>query len=81
MDLYETTTQSFVLRVWVERPAEPGVPMLWRGHITQLPTGSRRYVQTLDAVLAFIAGYINAMDRDSGSGTSRSEGTEGGGSC
>ena len=62
MDLYEATTQSFVIKVWVERPAERGVPMLWRGHITHVPSGKRRYVQSLDTVVAFIAGYIDAMN-------------------
>jgi hypothetical protein len=55
----EATTHSFVIRLWLEHGA--GGHALWRGHITHVPSGARRYIQDLDGISAFIAPYLEAL--------------------
>jgi hypothetical protein len=61
MDL-ESDTQSFIVKVRVEeesaKEAERG---LWRGHITHVSSGRRRYLKNLDEIGDFIAPYLEEM--------------------
>ena len=34
---------------------------LWRGHITHIPDGTRRYVQDLDSIVFFLFPYLARM--------------------
>ena len=61
MDLPETTTQSFIVKVWLEATAEEAGGARWRGYITQVPSGERRYLKDLDDITAFIAPYLERM--------------------
>lgn len=58
MDLFERQSHSFIVKIWREAAARDGRPAIWRGHITHVPGGERRYVRTLDDVGAFIALYL-----------------------
>jgi hypothetical protein len=62
MDREPTETgHSFVIRMWPEETAvEPGA-IIWRGHITHVPGGERRYFQDLDALRQFIQPYQGNM--------------------
>jgi hypothetical protein len=60
MNRYEASPQSFIIKVWLEETREEG-QAVWRGHITHVPSGKRRYVQALDEVPAFIEPYLEAM--------------------
>ncbi len=60
-DVWELHTRSFVVRVWLEETATDTEPAVWRGHITDVTTGSRRYVQKLDEIADFIALYLSQM--------------------
>ena len=53
--------ESFIVRVWLEEPARPARRAPWRGHITHVPTGDRKYVQDLRGIVAFIAPYLDRM--------------------
>ena len=57
----ETDIQSFVVRIWLEETAAEAGRVTWRGHITQVPSGERRYLKDLDGVTAFIATYLRRM--------------------
>ncbi len=61
MSLYEAGPQSFIIKVWLEETTEEAGRTIWRGHITHVPSGERRYVQALDDVLPFIKSYLEAM--------------------
>jgi hypothetical protein len=61
MDLREDQRESFVIRIWLEEPAEAGLPPVWRGTITHLPGGERRYLRDLRAIPTFIAPYLDEM--------------------
>jgi hypothetical protein len=61
MDEIESEAQSFVVRVWVEERAEERSQGIWRGHITHVPGGERRYLKNLDEIGDFIASYLETM--------------------
>jgi hypothetical protein len=61
VDLDESRTQSFVVRLWLEERAEPAGRAVWRGHVTHVPSGRRRYVQYLSEITDFIAPYVEGM--------------------
>lgn len=61
MDLPESTTHSFIVKVWLEETAEEARCAAWRGHITHVPGGERRYLKDLDEIAAFIATYLEGM--------------------
>ena len=53
MDVQETSTHVFVIRLWTEEVDEEG-RATWRGHITHVLTGKRRYLDTMEGISAFI---------------------------
>ena len=61
LDATEAGTHSFVIKIWQEVTAEEGGPVVWRGHITHVPGGERRYLKNLTDVVAFIKPYLAAM--------------------
>jgi len=61
MDLFEANTHSFIIKVWLEETVEETGQATWRGHITHVSGGERRYLQELDAIATFIAPYLEAM--------------------
>ena len=58
MDDYESTTLSFVIRVWIEETANESSQVKWRGHITHVPSHERRYVANMADISAFIETYL-----------------------
>lgn len=59
-NMLDTKTFSFVVKIWFE-PMDPKTRILfWRGHITHVPSGERRYVKSLVEIPRFIAGYLEA---------------------
>ena len=62
LDLLEANTHSFVLRMWCEEQVTPNGKHLWRGHITHVLSGQRRYFQQLGEVANFINSYLPAKE-------------------
>ena len=61
MDLYETNTHSFIVKIWLEETVEETGRVMWRGYITHVPSGERRYLENLDDIAAFIIPYLEGM--------------------
>ncbi len=61
MDLSETYTHSFIVKVWIEETVEEAGQATWRGHITHALSGERCYVESLAAIIVFIAPYLEKM--------------------
>ena len=61
MDSFESSTNSFVVKVWLEEVEHHSDMPLWRGHITHIPSNDRRYVQDLESIAKFIASYLHDM--------------------
>jgi hypothetical protein len=58
MDLYESNTHSFIVKIWLEETVEEDGRATWRGHITHVLSGKRRYLKELDEITAFIRPYL-----------------------
>jgi hypothetical protein len=61
MDLFEANTHPFIVKIWIEESAEEAGEATWRGHITHVPSGSRRYISSLGDISAFIVPYLKQM--------------------
>jgi hypothetical protein len=61
MDPYGSESQSFIVKVWLEESAEEAGAATWRGHVTHVPNQERRYLNTLDDIVDFIAPYLELM--------------------
>jgi hypothetical protein len=57
----EVAMHSFIIRIWLEEMAYGAGSSKWRGSITHVPSGSQQYIQDLDSISAFIAGYLQQM--------------------
>jgi len=58
--------QSFIIKFWLEEATEGERRAVWRGHITHVPSGERRYVRSLDDILDFISPYLEAIGGEAG---------------
>jgi hypothetical protein len=63
MDVREGATLSFIIRIWIEETSTETGNVRWRGHITHVPSGKRRYLQDLPEIIAFIAPYVGTIER------------------
>ncbi len=61
MDSLDSTTQSFIVKVWVEEGAEENSRSVWYGHITHVLSGERHYLKNLDQIQDVIAPYLEEM--------------------
>lgn len=61
MGSIETTSHPFILRIWLEEPAEGARRAEWRGHITHVPSGKRIYIEDLDQIREFVTPYLREM--------------------
>ena len=61
MDLIEFNTHSFIVKIWLEEPADDKHKGKWRGHITHVPGGERRYLKSLGEIVAFMVPYMVSM--------------------
>ena len=60
MDLLESTAHSFIVKLWLEEAEGESDQLTWRGYITHVPSGSRRYLKTLSEIPDFITQFITA---------------------
>jgi len=51
---------SFIIKLWIEESVEEEGLITWRGHITHVPSGERRYLQSLDDISTFIESFLAA---------------------
>ena len=61
MDQLEANFHPFILRIWLEESVEEAGRAVWRGHITHVPSGERRYLKSLNDIPIFIAPYLERM--------------------
>ena len=67
----EPETHSFIIKLWLEKEAGRE-EQSWRGHITHVPGGNRRYLHRLEDILKFISPYLKSASRSAGRRTWRS---------
>jgi hypothetical protein len=61
MDPFEANSHSFIIKIWREEISASTSQAGWRGHITHVPGGERRYLKNLDDISTFIKPYIEKM--------------------
>jgi hypothetical protein len=61
LDRPEEYTHSFIVKIWLEETAEEAGHATWRGHITHVPSGERRYVEDLQDIITFIVPYLEKL--------------------
>lgn len=61
MDLFESHTHSFVIKVWLEETAVEAGTAVWRGRLTHVPSGRQQYLNNLSDILLFILPYLQDM--------------------
>ena len=61
MEEPEVQIHSFVLKFWLEEVDEETGQVVWRGHITHVASGERRYLKELNDIIGFIAPYLQRM--------------------
>ncbi len=59
MKPFETNVHSFVIRLWQEDPAEKSNAAKWRGHITHVLSGKKRYIEQINEIDPFISRFLN----------------------
>jgi DUF1365 family protein len=61
MNELESISQSFIIKVWIEEHPDTDSPGTWRGYITEVLSGERRYLKDLDEIPDFIAPRLENM--------------------
>lgn len=61
MDHPEPPMHSFVVKIWLEETVQEAGHAVWRGHITHVASGTRRYIKDLGGIEDFIAPYLERM--------------------
>jgi len=54
-------THSFVIKLWLDDAGREGGQVAWRGYITHVSSGTRRYIKDVDDIVKFIEPYLEAM--------------------
>lgn len=60
-DLSESNTLSFIVKVWLEDRSNAHHAATWRGHITHVPSGARRYIKSLSEIIDFMVPFLQAL--------------------
>lgn len=64
MDVLESNIHSFIIKIWLEEPARDNDPAIWRGRITHIPSGEKRYLSEIEEIRVFISPYLRKMGFD-----------------
>jgi hypothetical protein len=66
MNLSESSTQSFIIKIWIEENAEEAGRVKWRGRITHVPSRRDGCLNHLGAIELFIVPYLEALGVEPG---------------
>jgi hypothetical protein len=66
MDEMELAAHSFIIRIWVEERSEATGQGIWRGSITEVSSGRRRYLSNLEEIADFIIPCLQDMGMNIG---------------
>lgn len=61
MDPLESTTHSFIVKIWSERAGRRGERAIWRGRISHVPDGAYRSLKCLGDIVFFIIPYLTRL--------------------
>jgi hypothetical protein len=55
----ESSSHSFIVKIWLEEEATEADPPFWRGHVTHVASGTRCHVQDAGGLIEFLNRYLN----------------------
>jgi hypothetical protein len=58
MDKPQSKLQSFIVKLWLEESGDETGKAIWRGHITHVPSGERRYLKRQSDIMQFIHQHL-----------------------
>jgi hypothetical protein len=61
MQLFETSTESFIVKIWTEEEQNPPV---WHGQITHVLSGEKKLFNSLDEIERFMLPYLREIGMD-----------------
>jgi|SwirhisoilCB3_FD_contig_101_62442_length_7741_multi_3_in_0_out_0_1 hypothetical protein len=61
MEPFETSTHSFIIKIWREWTGTQPGHATWRGYITHVPSGERHALHDLRDIIMFIKPYLEQM--------------------
>jgi hypothetical protein len=61
LELFEDTSHPFIVSIWLEETVAEAGKAVWRGYVTHVPSGKRRYLNDLEDIVAFIAPYLEQV--------------------
>lgn len=61
MDIPETKVHSFIVKLWLEEADDETGKAVWRGYVTHVPDGERRYLKRLSDLIDFIGRYLEGI--------------------
>jgi hypothetical protein len=61
MEIPESRVHSFIVKIWLEEMGDEPGTFSYRGYITHVPSGERRYLKRLSDVRDFIENYLEKM--------------------
>ncbi|MCA9872514.1 MAG: hypothetical protein H6659_01550 [Ardenticatenaceae bacterium] len=64
MKLFETSTESFIVKIWTEEPAAGTERKIWRGQVTHVLSGEQRDFRTLAEIERFMLPYLRELGMD-----------------
>ena len=59
-DQSDLVIHSFVIRIWLDEASEGSGTAVWRGQLTHIPGGERRYFNDLEEIPILISQHLNA---------------------
>ena len=66
--MFEKTTHSFVIKIWLEQTQEELNHVVWRGRVVHVDTGERVFIKDYDEILSFISPYIEQLGEEDHTG-------------
>ena len=61
MQLFETSTESFIVKIWTEEEQNPHA---WQGQITHVLSGEKQHFNSLDEIEQFMLPYLQEIGID-----------------
>lgn len=61
MEIPESRVHSFIVKIWLEEAEDETGTLSYRGYITHVPGGERRYFKRLSEIGDFIESYLETM--------------------
>jgi hypothetical protein len=61
VDEHGTINVSFIVRIWLEEAPGDDRGPAWRGSVTHVPSGEKRYFESLARLMHYMALYLDKM--------------------